>query len=379
MRDRIEEVLRDHNRPCSVAIMDVAPHLLRFQLIPLHRRLSSGKPSLYKTTVGQLKRLVPDLEVALGISPISVEVRDGELWLSTPRTPRSTVLARDMRRVQGEVPLVLGRSVDGRELTIDLTSPVTPSALIGGTTGSGKTMLLHSVIYGLCKFTSPVDTYLILVDTNSPDPDLAGELTLSDGGGLGVWNGVSHLHSLITTPQDALAVFRGIKNLLEKRYRMGSPPVPRYVVIIDELADLLGDSSYGDEIESLVGGIAQISRKKGVHLVAATQRPDAEVIKGMAKANFPARIAMTVASSIDSRIIIDQTGAERLNGRGDGLLRVGMEVTRFQGALVEQEDVDRVKGWKWEVEHESLVEKVEEVEVGEYEPEWWKWCWCENR
>lgn len=375
--ETLEKALEDHNRPVEVLAWDVTPRLIRVRVRPLHRRLSSGRASLYKTTVGQLKGLIPDLEVELGMAPISIVTEKGELWIETPRASSSPVLTRYVQVEEGrwKLPLLLGKATSGKDLIVDLTSPPISNVLIGGTTGSGKTILLHSFIYGLCRWTSPAEVSLILVDTNSPDPNLVGNLTLREGGGLGVWRGAAHLHSLVTQPQEGLAMFRGIERLLEKRYREGSPPTPRYVVVIDELADLLGDSGYGDQIHSLIGSIAQISRKKGVHLIAATQRPSADVIKGMAKANFPCRVAMTTASGVDSRVIIDQKGAERLNGRGDGLLRVGMEVTRFQGALVEDEDVERVRKWGEEWHGEREVLWGEEAERPVFEglgPEWFE-------
>ena len=372
---KLERILASHNRPVRVHSVQVAPQVIRYEVVPLHRRLANGKDSLYMTTVGQLRRLTDDIEAGMGQGPVTVSLEDGKLWVELQRDFPAKVMARGIEVGDNcKLPLVLGKTVSGDDLVLDLASPATPSVLIGGTTGSGKTILLHSICWGLCRWTSPKDTHLILIDTNSPSLSPGSRLTLAEGSGLGVWNGAAHTYLMLTKPVDVLGMLGGIKSLLRKRYAEGSPPSPRYVIVIDELADLLGDPVYGDEIENLIAEVAQISRKKGVHIVAATQRPSADVIKGMAKANFPTRIAMTVASSVDSRIIIDQKGAERLGGKGDGLLRVGMDVTRFQGGLVTDQDVQQVRLWgvQWKlktggykrkgVSRPVVVEKEESVD-----------------
>ena len=356
MRERIEETLRGYGRPVKILEVREAPQLIRYRVQPLHRELVSGKEGAL-TRVGQLRALVPDLRGTLGVPGVTVTVDNEGVWIETQRGVPARVYARAIPYPGGfvpsvsrgvsrgkRIPLILGIGVDSDPVIMDLGQSSTGHVLVAGTTGSGKSMLLHAMIYGLCKHTHPSHVRLIVIDTHSPqDAGLPARLSQEDG--LGVWRGAPHLWDVITTPRGALDTLQAANTLITSRCETNSQWVSRYVFFIDELAELVGDRIYGEDIHQVLVSILAAGRKQGVHVVAATQRPSYDVTKGILKANFPVRVAMQVASAVDSRVALGVKGAEWLGGSGDGLLRVGMKLTRFQGGLVEDQDVEQVRRW----------------------------------
>ena len=246
------------------------------------------------------------------------------------------------------VPVILGKDIQGEAQVIDLAK--TPHLLIAGSTGSGKSVCVNSLILSILYERSPEQVKLILVDPKIVE--------------LKLYNDIPHLLTpVITEPKRALQSLQYCLCEMERRYALldgmgvrdiinynkrieerhiATEKLPYIVVIIDEYADLMATT--GKELESTIARLCAMSRAVGIHLVLATQRPSIDVITGLIKANIPSRIAFAVASKIDSRIIIDQVGAEKLLGRGDMLFvsAVNPVPTRIQGTLVSDDEVENV-------------------------------------
>jgi DNA segregation ATPase FtsK/SpoIIIE, S-DNA-T family len=239
------------------------------------------------------------------------------------------------------LPLLLGQDTKGKPIIIDLG--VLPHLLIAGTTGSGKSVALHTMLMSLlCKY-SPDEVRLIIGDPKRLEfaayADCAHLMVpiITD-----VTTAVAALRFAVRTMQERYEKMAqaGVRNIQEYRLR-SKEPFPFIVIIIDELADLM--MSTGKEIESLLIRLAQMSRAAGIHMIVATQRPSVDVITGLIKANFPARLALKVASRIDSRTILDTIGAERLLGKGDMLfLESNGTLSRIHGAYVSEQEVMQV-------------------------------------
>ena len=220
-----------------------------------------------------------------------------------------------------------------------------PHVLIAGATGSGKSVCVNAIICSLLMRATPTEVKLILVDPKRVE--------------MAQYKGIPHLLTeVIVEPDKAVNALKWTVGTMESRYhefaqrgvrniggynealRPGEPRMPYIVVIIDELADLMMISAY--EVETTITRIAQLARATGIHLVVATQRPSVQVITGLIKANIPSRIAFAMTSGIDSRTILDTTGAEDLLGRGDMLYQPidAPRAVRLQGVLVTDDEID---------------------------------------
>ncbi|MCL1993033.1 MAG: FtsK/SpoIIIE domain-containing protein [Spirochaetes bacterium] len=255
-------------------------------------------------------------------------------------------LARGGKRP--EIPVVMGKDISGEAQTIDLVQ--TPHLLIAGSTGSGKSVCVNSMILSILYQLHPAECKLILIDPKIVE--------------LKLYNGIPHLLTpVITEPKRAFQALQYCIFEMERRYacldsmgvrdirnynkrikekNIAQENMPYIVVVIDEFADLMVTT--GKELESTVARLAAMSRAVGIHLVLATQRPSIDVITGLIKANIPSRIAFMVASKMDSRIIIDMVGAEKLLGKGDMLYAgvVDPFPIRMQGAFISEEEVEAV-------------------------------------
>jgi S-DNA-T family DNA segregation ATPase FtsK/SpoIIIE len=240
----------------------------------------------------------------------------------------------------------LGQDVAGNAVAADLS--VMPHLLIAGATGSGKSVCVNALISCLLLHNTPDDLRLIMVDPKRVE--LTG------------YNGIPHLLAPVVVDMErvtgalqwvlremdmryhklAQAGTRNINEFNNKAESIGEKKLPRLIVFIDELADLMMLSP--DETERTITRLAQLARATGIHLVIATQRPSVEVVTGVIKANFPSRIAFAVASNVDSRVILDQPGAERLLGRGDMLFQApdSPSPLRMQGAFVSDNEIQRL-------------------------------------
>ena len=245
------------------------------------------------------------------------------------------------------LPIALGKGSGGDNIAIDLTKM--PHLLIAGATGSGKSVCMNAVVSSLIYSRSPDQLRLLLVDPKRV------ELTQ--------YNGIPHMVTPVIVELDAVAkVFRGIINEMFKRYKLleshsvrniselnkkFSNAMPYLVIVIDELADLMMTS--GVEIERSICRLAQLGRATGIHLVIATQRPSVDVVTGLIKSNFPSRVSFSVSSSIDSRTILDTTGAEKLLGKGD-MLYLPIDASlpfRLQGCFINDSEISKlVNFWR---------------------------------
>jgi len=258
-------------------------------------------------------------------------------------TLKKMLTSDTMRKAKSKLAVALGLDVSGNPVVGDIGKM--PHVLVAGTTGSGKSVLLNTWICSLLYRTTPAEVRLILVDPKRVE--LVG------------YNGIPHLLTPVIVETDKiLSALRWATHEMERRYKQfaevgvrnidsfnelsGFQALPYIIIFIDELADLMGYAPV--EVEDTICRIAQMARATGIHLVVATQRPSVDVITGLIKANIPARIAFNVSSMVDSRVIIDMPGAERLLGRGDMLYVPPDQAkpSRIQGTFVSEKEVNKV-------------------------------------
>jgi len=317
--------------------------------------------------ISKIKNLEDDIALnlsALGIRIIAPIPGKGTIGIEVPNKKRQTVGIREVitderfKRAKMELPIALGKTIQNEVFVADLTRM--PHLLIAGATGQGKSVGINVVLMSLLYKKHPSQVKLILIDPKKVElfpyahlenhflgflPDQT-EPIVTD-----TTKVVHTLNSLIIemeTRYDLLkkAETRNITEYNDKFVARRLNPnkghrfLPYIVLIIDEFADLI--MTAGKEIELPIGRLAQLARAVGIHLIIATQRPSVNIITGVIKANFPARIAFKVASKVDSRTILDAGGAEQLTGRGDMLLSVGGDIVRLQSAFVDTPEVERV-------------------------------------
>lgn len=297
-----------------------------------------------------------NLELALAAHPVRIEAPipgKSLVGIEVPNTFKSTVglgsLVSDEEYARSAVPLLfsLGRDISGRSHFANLARM--PHLLIAGATGSGKSVTIHAIVTSLLFRNPPENLKFIMIDPKRV------ELTM--------YNGIPHLLTpVITDPKKAILALKWTAKEMERRYNVlekesardinsyhqsskDSSLMPFIVVIIDELADLM--QSYPRELEAAVVRLAQMSRAVGIHLILSTQRPSVNIITGLIKANVPARIALQVSSQVDSRTILDASGAEKLLGAGDMLFMSGdmSKPLRIQSAYISEKEVKGVTNY----------------------------------
>ncbi len=306
--------------------------------------------------LNKLTNLADDIALALGASGVRIAPIPDKISMVGIEVPNKLVSPVQIRDVIGseqfqdhdsKVAFAVGKDIGGNCIVGNIAK--LPHLLIAGTTGSGKSVCTNSLIISLLYKASPEEVRLIMVDPKMVE--------------LGIYNGIPHLLiPVVTDPKKAAGALQWAVVEMMKRYRAFSEvgvrdlasynahaaksedmaTMPQIVVVIDELADLMLVAA--KEVEESICRVAQMGRAAGMHLIVATQRPSADVITGLMKANIPSRIAFAVASSLESRIILDNTGAEKLVGRGDMLyLPLGAgKPTRVQGCLITDEEVASV-------------------------------------
>ena len=342
-----------------------------------------------RVRVNRITRLANDLALALSAPSIRVEAPvPGRpvIGIEVPNAETSVVALRGLlesdeyRKAleKGALPIALGRDVRGRAVVADLAKM--PHVLIAGATGSGKSVCINTVITSLLMYQSPQQLRLVLVDPKRVE--LTG------------YAAVPHLQlsHVVTEADEVVQVLGIVVGEMDRRYRLleqsgarniasynkqagADNPLPYWVVVLDELADMMMAAPV--EVEQQLVRLAQLARATGIHLVVATQRPSVDVVTGLIKANFPTRVAFATTSQTDARVIMDQTGAEKLLGRGDMLYMSSDSIKprRVQGAYVSDEEIDRViEAWTAEnqpkPERSTIDELIEDiVQDAEAEPE----------
>ena len=353
----IEETLKNFGVPAKVVEVNQGPTITQFGLEPgfVERKTRGGKVRRVKVKVNRISALTNDLALALAASPIRIEAPvpgRSLVGIEVPNVSVSLVsLASVMqsdsyRRIESKLRIALGQDVAGQAVAADLA--LMPHLLIAGATGSGKSVCINSITTCLLLNNTPEDMRLIMVD-----PKMV-ELTL--------FNGIPHLLvPVVVEIERVVATLKWLTQEMDRRYRLfsssgarhiemynevrasrGEEKLPYIVVLIDELADLMMVAP--DEAERSICRIAQLARATGIHLVIATQRPSVDVVTGLIKANFPARISFAVTSQVDSRVVLDTMGAEKLLGRGDMLYMSSdsSKLVRLQGCFVSDAELQRL-------------------------------------
>ena len=346
----LEQVLTDFDIHGKVVAAHVGPTVTQYEL-----ELKSG------TKVNKILSLNKEIALALAAKDVRIQAPipgkstigiDIPNKVTTPVSLREVLASVSKDKEDSKLLAVLGKDIMGNPRWMEVNK--TPHLLIAGATGSGKSVCVNSVITSILMRAKPDEVKLVMIDPKKVE--------------LSMYNGAPHLLApVVNDPKKASIVLKkiveemehrydllsesGTKNiegynrLMEKKIESGdvsAKKLPYIVVLIDELADLMLVAA--KEVEDSIMRITQMARAAGIHLIVATQRPSTDVITGVVKANIPSRIAFTVSSSIDSRTILDMTGAEKLIGKGDMLfLPMGESTpTRIQGAFVSEEEVQRV-------------------------------------
>jgi S-DNA-T family DNA segregation ATPase FtsK/SpoIIIE len=315
-------------------------------------------------------------DIALAMKAQSVRIiapipGKGRVGVEVPNSQSSFVYlkevlaSREFSDSESKLTLALGKDITGQPIIADLDQM--PHLLIAGTTGSGKTVCVNSLILSLLFKTTPIELKFLMIDPKMVE--------------LAPFNGLPHLLCpVVTDAKKASNALNWVVNEMEERYRLlanagarnieayneKQEKIPYIVVIIDEFADLM--AIVRDQIESAITRLAQLSRAVGIHLILATQRPSVDVITGVIKANLPARISFKVASKVDSRTVLDMNGADKLLGKGDMLfLRPGeSKLIRIQGTLISDKEIEKVVNFsksQGEPEYDDGIIKEQERSV----------------
>nr|WP_290670448.1 DNA translocase FtsK [Ardenticatena sp.] len=352
----IEETLAHFHVPARVVEVQRGPRVTQFGVEPGYiERVVRGETRRQKVKVRAITRLANDLALALSAPRIRIEAPvPGKpiVGIEVPNdhadivTLRGVMESPEFQRLRSPLRLALGRDVSGAPLVADLAKM--PHLLIAGATGSGKSVCINTILTCLLCHNAPDRLNLLLIDPKMVE--------------LSTYNGIPHLvTSVITDIDHVIPALRWAVAEMERRYVLfsavgarhleaynrtarerGEPTLPYLVIVIDELADLMLTAP--DEVEYNITRLAQMARATGIHLIVATQRPSVNVITGLIKANFPARIAFAVASQIDSRVILDKPGAETLLGSGD-MLYLGADASipkRAQACYVSDEELQQL-------------------------------------
>lgn len=361
----IEQTLKSFGAPVQVVATNRGPTVTQFGVKPLYLETRNGQ---VRVRVSKIAALADDLALALAAPRIRIQapVPGREyVGIEVPNIEVSRVMLRDVmesdayRKLKSPLRFALGKDVSGTPRCYDLAAM--PHLLIAGTTGSGKSVLVNAILSSFLINNSPTDLRMILVDPKRVE--LTG------------YNGIPHLISpVVVDLEKTTSVLNWTAREMDSRYRMfakhgvrnivdfntkvtasagktNDPELqrrlPYIILVIDELADLMMMAP--DETEKVICRLAQMARATGIHLILATQRPSVDVVTGLIKANFPARIAFTVATTVDSRVILDGPGAEKLLGRGDMLVVTPEQSMpmRAQGCFLNEKEITRVvRHWR---------------------------------
>jgi DNA segregation ATPase FtsK/SpoIIIE, S-DNA-T family len=353
----IEKTLGQFGIPVEVPRSEVrpGPTVTQFGVVPGYISRGAEDEEQRKVRVSQIASLADDLTLALSAETIRIEAPvpgRAVVGIEVPNAHTSLVSLRtvlesdEFARCQGPLCFAVGLDISGRPIVADLARM--PHLLVAGTTGSGKSIFIKSLAASLMMYNSPTDLRLVTIDPKIVElthlnglPHLLGKTETDLDESIRALRWVAHEMDQ-RYKQFSSAVARHLDSYNTKMARRGEETLPRILVMIDELADLMLYSP--EETEQTLTRIAQMARATGIHLVVATQRPSTDVVTGLIKANFPARLSFATASSTDSRVILDTPGAEALLGRGDMLFLPpdASAPLRVQGCFLADEELEAI-------------------------------------
>ncbi len=360
----LEDTLADFGVVAKVTNIERGPVITRYELEPAPgvklNRIVSLSDDIALAMKAQSARIVAPIP---GKGRVGVEIPNiqGSLVYL-----KEVLMSQEFQNASYRLPLGLGKDIAGKPVVADLSQM--PHLLIAGTTGSGKTICVNCLILSILFHATPEDVKLLMVDPKMVE--------------LAPFNHLPHLLCpVVTQPKKAAGALAWVVNEMERRYQLlaragrrnieaynqNREKIPYIIVIIDELADLMATAP--DQVEGAITRLAQLSRAVGIHLVLVTQRPSVDVITGVIKANFPARISFQVASKVDSRTVLDTNGADKLLGKGDMLfLKPGeSKLIRAQGSLVSDKEIEQVvdfiKSQRQPIYDEEIVKEQQKTNL----------------
>ena len=351
----LENVFADFNIQISVVNVKLGPVVTLYEILP-----AAG------IKINTIINLADDISRSMGVGAVRIAQIFGTQYLGVevPSDQRESVTIRELLSDQNfkstnhKIPICIGKDISGNIEVIDLSK--TPHLLVAGTTGSGKSVFINTLLASLLYKFSPSELRLILIDPKMLE--------------LSVYNDIAHLLTpVVTEPKKAIIALKWVCKEMERRYSMmneertrnlegynqkASEKLPYIVVFIDEMADLM--MTAGKEVEHYVQRLAQMARACGIHLVMATQRPSVDIITGSIKANFPSRVSFQVASKYDSRTVLGEIGAEQLLGNGDMLMtKNGASLIRYQSAFISDSEVNKLI---LEIKRSQKVQYLDELD-----------------
>ncbi len=334
----LEKVFQDFNIEIQVINVKHGPVVTLFEILP-----AAG------IKINTIINLADDISRSMGVGAVRIAQIYGTQYLGVevPNEQREAVTIKELlsdenfKNTSLKIPICIGKDISGKIEVIDLSK--TPHLLVAGTTGSGKSVFINTLLTSILYKFSPKDLRLILIDPKMLE--------------LSVYNDIAHLLTpVVTEPKKAILALKWVCKEMERRYSLMNEEntrslegyndksvekLPYIVVFIDEMADLM--MTAGKEVEHYVQRLAQMARACGIHVVMATQRPSVDIITGSIKANFPSRISFQVASKYDSRTVLGEIGAEQLLGNGDMLMsKNGGNIIRYQSAFISDNEVNKL-------------------------------------
>ncbi len=351
----LEKVFEDFNINIEVINVRLGPVVTLFEILP-----AAG------IKINTIINLADDISRSMGVGAVRISQIFGTQYLGVevPNEQRETVTIKELlsdenfKKTSHKIPMCIGKDISGNIEVIDLSK--TPHLLVAGTTGSGKSVFINTLLASILYKFSPSELRLILIDPKMLE--------------LSVYNDIAHLLTpVVTEPKKAILALKWVCKEMERRYSLMNEEntrslegynqrsiekLPYIVVFIDEMADLM--MTAGKEVEHYVQRLAQMARACGIHLVMATQRPSVDIITGSIKANFPSRVSFQVASKYDSRTVLGEIGAEQLLGNGDMLMsKNGGNLIRYQSAFISDNEVNKLIN---EIRSKQKVKYLDELE-----------------
>ena len=351
----LEKVFADFNIEINVINVRLGPVVTLYEILP-----AAG------IKINTIINLADDISRSMGVGAVRIAQIYGTQYLGVevPNDVREDVTIKELlsddnfKKTSHKIPICIGKDISGKIEVIDLSR--TPHLLVAGTTGSGKSVFINTLLASLLYKFSPTQLRLILIDPKMLE--------------LSVYNDIAHLLTpVVTEPKKAIIALKWVCKEVERRYSLmneegtrslegfnqkAHDPLPYIVVFIDEMADLM--MTAGKEVEHYVQRLAQMARACGIHLVMATQRPSVDIITGSIKANFPSRVSFQVASKYDSRTVLGEIGAEQLLGNGDMLMtKNGANLIRYQSAFISDSEVNKLIS---EIKRSQKVQYLDELD-----------------